>query len=147
MSYKNLKKFVQQQAIRGEDPVKLKEGLLLNGWDRAHVDRAISEVYGFKRKVLKISLFVIVSLIVVLSVSLLLIFGDLYDDPSQNVPSPINQSLSEDFSNKPCSSFDDASLKDECYLEKVKDGFECDGLSGEELFFCNRVLEFTILMD
>jgi hypothetical protein len=142
-----LKKFVQQQAFRGEDPIKLKEGLLLNGWDHAHVERAISEVYGFKRKVMKISLFVIVSLIVVLSVSLLFIFGDLYDVSEPNVPSLPDQSLSEDFSNKPCSSFDDASLKDECYFEKVRDGFECDGLSGEELFFCIRVLEFSILMD
>jgi len=142
LSYNTLKKFVKEQAIRGEDPSRLKQGLLLNGWDRADVDRVISEVYGFKRKVLRTGLIVVVLLIVVLSLSLLLIYNDFsgvsVDDSSVVVPSV-------DVVDDSCLSLREISLKEACYLEEIKNGFYCEDLDEIESFFCSRVLENYII--
>jgi len=50
LSNNNLKKFIKQQAIKGEDPEKIRSSLILNGWNAQEVDKTIKEVYGFKKK-------------------------------------------------------------------------------------------------
>ena len=144
MSYNNLKKFVRDQAIRGEDPKRLREGLILNGWDRVDVDHAIEEVYGLKSKIKKTSVFIVILLVVIFSVSLLLIFGDLYDLSGDDL-SRDSSVVIDDSKSSSCASFSDLSDKESCYLKKIESGFLCDGLSGDETFFCNRVLEVYLL--
>lgn len=141
LTNKNLKKFVRQQAIRGQDPNRLREGLILNGWEREDVDKTISEIYGFKKKIKKTTVFIILLLIIIFSISLLLLFKDLlYTDLTPEDEPPMRNG-SEEIIDDSCASIEDISLKEECYLEEIKQGYGCEDLSDDEMFYCNRVLE------
>lgn len=143
MTNKNLKKFIRQQALRGQDPNQLRQGLLLNGWEQKEVDNIISEVYGFKKKVKKTSVIIILILIIIFSISLLLLFKELfYTDIVQEPPTRNGQQPIIDDS---CASINDITLKEDCYLEEIKQGFGCEDLTNEETFFCNRVLESYLI--
>jgi hypothetical protein len=140
LSHDTLRKFVKQRALLGDSPEKLREGLILNGWDRKDVERVISEVYYIKKKIRFGFIMFVVLLIVFFSVSLLLIFGDfkIVDDV------PINPPFKPVVSDA-CAFISDIVLKEDCYLEEIKNGFSCQGLSDEESFFCSRVLEVYLL--
>lgn len=145
MSLKNLKKFIQEQALRGVNPQSLKEGLVLNGWDEGDVEREIADAYGLKKKIKKTGLIIIVVLILILSVSLLLLFTDLYSSPDINTPNTNNNNNQISLETDDCPSITDGAVKDQCYLKKIETGFSCDGLSSTESFYCNRVLEVYLL--
>ena len=143
LSYKTLIKFVRQQAIKGESPERLREGLLLNGWDSADVDKAIAEVYSLKNKVKKTFIVLVILVVIVLSLSLLLLFRTLYFDDG-TLPDEVDKKpvVVEE---KTCVGISDVILKEDCYLDEIKKGYSCEDLSSEESFFCNRVLEFYLL--
>ena len=148
MSYNNLKRFIREQAIKGQDPEQLREGLILNGWERKDVDKAINEVYGLKKKIKKTAITIIILLVIIFSLSLLLIFGDLYfndkdEEPTENerpTPPPTEPETEDS-----CTAINNITLKEDCYLEEIQRGFNCENLNEEETFYCNRVLEIYLL--
>ena len=150
MSYKNLKKFVREQAIKGADPEKLREGLILNGWDKKDVEQAITEVYSLKKKIKTGSILIIILIVIILSVSLLLIFSNVdFSDSPTDIEPPIISNGDENGEEKEiehrCAEVQDISEKEECYYEEIQLGFACEGLSAQETFYCNRVLEIFLL--
>lgn len=155
MSYDVLKKFVKQQALKGKNPETLREELMLHGWNESDVTMAINEVYGAKKKITKTILFLIIIIFVVSSISLLLLFKDLYST-NNDVPKP-NENQNSQENNIPnqninlnldtednCEELEYA-LKENCYLEKIKQNYDCSNLSGDELIFCSRTLENYLL--
>lgn len=146
MSYNNLKKFVKEQAIREEDPERLKEGLILNGWERGDVEKAIKEVYGLKKRIKKTGITIIIILILIFSVSLLLLFNELYTESDEPKEEPSTKIEEEPEEKTGCAAKDEIEAKEQCYLDKIKEGYYCENLSSEETFYCNRVLE-TYIMD
>ncbi len=147
MSYKDLKRFVRDQAIRGADPERIREGLLLNGWDRKDVDKAINEIYGLKKKIRTGTQVLIVLIVLILTLSLLLIFRNLYFGEPLTEPGEPREPSVGNGEEQPttCADIADMTLKEDCYLEKIKQGFSCESLSEEETFYCNRVLESHLL--
>lgn len=143
MTNKNLKKFIRQQALRGQDPNQLRQGLIMNGWEQKDVDKIISEVYGFKKKVKKTSVIIILILVIIFSISLLLLFKELFS--TEIVPEPPTRNGQQPIIDDSCASIDDITLKEDCYLEEIKQGFGCEDLTREETFFCNRVLESYLI--
>ncbi|MFP4567950.1 MAG: hypothetical protein ACLFN8_03315 [Candidatus Woesearchaeota archaeon] len=148
----NLKQFVRQQAIRGESPDKLKEGLILNGWNAKEVDDVIKETYGLKKKINKTIIFLVILLIIVFSLSLFLIFNNLYYEQEQipNTPPTQNRDLittqNETQETKhECQLINNIEEKEDCYFTHIKEGFDCDNLNTQEEFHCNRVLENYML--
>ena len=144
MSLDSLKKFVRERAIKGDDPDKLKEGLIANGWSVEDVDRVVSETYNLKKKIKKGFIILIVFLVVIFSLSLLLIFVDFssFEEPENGGSGGVPIQNGE----VSCDEIVDVSSKELCYLDKVKKGFMCDDLSSDEEFYCLRVLE-SFLMD
>ncbi len=142
MSYKQLKKFIKEQAIRGENPAAIRDGLIMNGWDAQDVDRAISDVYGKKKKILGAGLFFVLILIIVSSISLLFIYSELTDEkiPTDD-DTTTRPSLEEHDS---CKTIDDAYERELCYIEEIEDGYECEDLTGEDAIDCSRALEVHI---
>lgn len=141
----DLKKYVREQALRGVNPDELKKALIMNGWDARDVVSVVDDVYGLKKKIGRLGVFLVVLLVLVFSVSLLLLYFNLsgslvvdspvVGDNSSNVVVPVS----------PCSDISDGVIKDECYFDLVSDGFVCDDLVGDELFYCTRALELFIL--
>lgn len=156
MPDKNLKKFVREQAIKGTNPSELRDGLILNGWNSKDVDKAISEAYGLKKKIKTTGLLIIVLLIIIFTISLLLLFTELFysdteivdDEPEEVIDEEpeqiVDKELEELFEHR-CASKQDIFLKEACYLEEVETGYKCEDLNNEELFFCNRVLESYLI--
>jgi hypothetical protein len=134
LSQPNLKQFIKQQAIKGENPDRLKEGLILNGWDRAEVEKVVNEVYGLKKKIKKTGLILVILIILILSLSLILIFRELEGEETPITPQ-------EPKLTDTCRTITNIEQKEECYLNKIKEGYMCENLKEEELFYCNRVLE------
>lgn len=140
----DLKKYVREQALRGVNPDELKKALIMTGWDARDVVSVVDGVYGLKKKIGRLGVFLIVLLVLVFSVSLLLLYFNLsgslvVDSPVVGVDSSVVVPLS------PCSDILDSVVKDECYFVLVSDGFVCDELFGDELFYCSRALELFIL--
>ena len=142
-----MKRFVRDQAIRGADPERVREGLLLNGWDKKDVDNAIKDIYGLKKKIKAGTQILIVLIVLILALSLLLIFRNLYFGEPLPVPEEPRGPLVSNGEEQPrtCADITDMTLKEECYLEKIEQGFSCESLSEEETFYCNRVLESHLL--
>ncbi len=147
----NLKQFVRQQALRGETPEKLREGLILNGWDAKDVDSAIKETYNIKKKISKSIIILSIILVLAFTTSLILLFNTLYfdDDTTDEIPRNTNtqnethtNNLTQDNN---CISIDELSNKEDCYLEKIKQGYDCTDLSEIEEFYCTRTLESYLL--
>ena len=141
MPQPNLKQFVRQQAMKGENPDKLKEGLILNGWNRAEVEKVVDEVYGLKKKIKKTGLILVVLIVIILSLSLILIFKELQ---TETTPTPQQPRPGQPTTTDTCEAITDMEEKEECYREKIQDGYMCEDLREENLFYCSRVLESVL---
>jgi len=142
LSYENLKKFIKERALRGEKPETLREGLILNGWNQKDVDKAISEVYNNKKKIIKTFLLIIILFIIIVSISLLLIFKNYWNISSNNDLDGQKEIYQK---NTDSCELVNYSMKEDCYLKKIEKGFNCENLIEEELFLCNRALDFFML--
>lgn len=153
----NLKQFIRQQALRGERPEKLREGLILNGWDAKDVDQAIKEVYGIKKRISKTVIILSIILVLVFTTSLTLIFNELYFDEDlqeetdektnkDNInKEEIDDDQSELAEDESCAGIENINEKENCYLNEIKDGYDCSELSEDEEFYCMRTLEAHLL--
>lgn len=154
-----LKEYVREQARNHVSPNVLRHNLINRGWNKEDIDEAIKKEYSRSGVPFFVGgiLLLVIAFLVVLVLSLINkpIVPDFGNDVGNNVGNTSNNiatttGSNESFSNSssPCAAVIDSVEKDSCYIDLVKNNFDCDSLDNEtEQNFCYRALEYDLLND
>lgn len=152
----NLKDYVRKQADNNVDPQFVRNNLLRSGWKPDQVDQVILDIYakrdshivsGNKHLLRWLVVLIAVVIVVMLSFYQFIINKpvDYNPDPGNPTPPVLNGGTTPP-SSTDCDSISNSVEKDNCYYEKVKNGFECETLTDKiERNFCFRALDVYIM--
>ena len=137
---KQLRDYVKQELNKGTDVEVLKYQLQRVGWPEEDVDKAIKQLTFAKSS--KKYLLIVFGFITVVLISVLIFtalqFLDFEREPE---PTPIAEE-------EPSCEEINVNDKHECYLEELRQGFNCNVIeSDEERIHCLRALEYMIIHD
>lgn len=133
-----LLKYAKDQKAKGAHPGNLKYKLEQAGWKREEVDKIVHEVYGTKKTLKVLSIFVLLMVVFIVLLVILLL-----NKPAYITTTDINNT--EEVTSCKNILYQDLD-KDACYKEEISKGFECETLIGPiEKTFCYRALDVWVL--